>query len=124
MARSSSSLSRAFRIVCSLIFLGIIGGCYAQSCNHLLPPYTPPKVATGWKAQLVSQNLVLPRSLRFDTAGNLIVVEQSRGITSLAYQEDDKGCIIEMGRKAIINDTSVRTSLHLWPHPAKSGLLA
>ncbi|KAF8593842.1 hypothetical protein BDV93DRAFT_194511, partial [Ceratobasidium sp. AG-I] len=47
-----------------------------------------PAVAPGLSARVVYNNLKEPRGLRFDSDGNLLVIERNIGITALTYRND------------------------------------
>ena len=66
----------------------------SKSCaSALQPSYPAPSLAPGYKAQLIARNLTKPRGLIVDSDGQLLVVQQQVGITSLRIQDQD-GCII------------------------------
>ncbi|EOA92137.1 uncharacterized protein SETTUDRAFT_18787 [Exserohilum turcica Et28A] len=49
------------------------------------------RTAKGWKATKVAGGLTQPRGLIFDTAGNLLIVQNGFGIT--AHKVSDSGCL-------------------------------
>jgi hypothetical protein len=73
----------------------------------LTASYAAPSVASGYQAKLVANNLKKPRSIIFDSEGNLLVVESGKGITSLSFKEGENGCVSASGTKEIIGDASV-----------------
>lgn len=56
---------------------------------------------------LVATGLTKPRSIAFDTAGNLIVVESGAGITNLALQDNGDTCLSVKNRKVVIKNSGV-----------------
>lgn len=46
------------------------------------------QVASGWKVQGVANGLNVPRSVAFDSAGHLLVVEKSKGLTAFTLNPD------------------------------------
>jgi glucose/arabinose dehydrogenase len=56
----------------------------AAACpSPIAPANGAPLVAPGFRVQVVANNLRDPRSLQFDAAGGLLVVEQGHGISRL-----------------------------------------
>jgi pyrroloquinoline-quinone-dependent sugar dehydrogenase TrAA12-like protein len=80
-------------------------GVQAQTkCSSVLvPTYTPPAVAAGWTAQLVVNNVTTPRSLSFDSEGNLLVVERTKGVSRITFK-DNGGTCLEVSRHDLIID--------------------
>src|SRR5271168_2796440 len=58
----------------------------SSSCSTTLTPANSvqPSVASGYRAQLIATGLSSPRSIQFDKAGNLLVVEQKNGDGSVS----------------------------------------
>ena len=77
-----------------------------SSCSTTLKPSNAvqPTAASGFRAQLVVNGLSKPRSLQFDSAGNLLVVEQGLGNGSItAIQINDNGATcLEVARKSTV----------------------
>jgi hypothetical protein len=61
------------------------------SCAAVKDFHSPVLTAKGWKAVKVAGDLTQPRVLTFDTAGNLLVVQNGKGIT--AHTVDSNGCL-------------------------------
>ncbi|KAF1849745.1 iron reductase domain protein [Cucurbitaria berberidis CBS 394.84] len=61
-----------------------------RSCANVAPLHFPVNTAKGWRAVKVAGGLTQPRGLLFDTAGNLLVVQNGLGIT--AHKIDPNGC--------------------------------
>ena len=73
---------------------------FAQSskCSTTLTPTNSvkPSVASGYHAQLIATGLSSPRSIEFDKAGNLLVVEQKNGngsVSALTLQDNGGTCL-------------------------------
>ncbi|KAL8675727.1 MAG: hypothetical protein Q9186_007649 [Xanthomendoza sp. 1 TL-2023] len=62
---------------------------------------------------LVATGLTKPRSIAFDSAGNLMVVESGVGITNLALQDAGGTCLSVKSRKAVIEDSDLNHGLAL-----------
>ena len=83
-----------------LAFLSLLLGfvpyiSYAQSsCTQLAPSAgIRPALASGYQMQVVATGLSDPRGILLDGAGNLLVVEQSRGVVSCHKISEDNGCV-------------------------------
>jgi glucose/arabinose dehydrogenase len=61
------------------------------SCAGVKDFHSPVLTAKGWKAVKVAGDLTQPRGIIFDTAGNLLVVQNGLGIT--AHAIDSNGCL-------------------------------
>ena len=57
---------------------------------------------------LVATGLTKPRSIAFDTAGNLVVVESGAGISNLALQDDGDTCVSVRERTVVVQNSEVR----------------
>ena len=80
-----------------------------SSCSITLTPTNAikPSVASGYRAALVATGLTTPRSIHFDRSGNLLVVEQSKGITSLQLDDNGGICVSVKSQKAVVEATTV-----------------
>lgn len=97
------------------LLLHSIAAQSSSACSaSLTASYPAPSLASGYQAQLVANRLRRPRSIIFDSEGNLLVVEAGRGITGLTFQESGNGCLSVSATKAIINDTSVSDVSSHW----------
>lgn len=76
----------------------------------LTASYPAPSLASGYQAKLVANKLKKPRSIIFDSEGNLLVVQAGKGITSLTFKDGENGCLSVSESKDIIADTSVSIS--------------
>lgn len=82
-----------------------------SSCSTTLTPAksVKPSVASGYQMALVATGLTKPRSIAFDTAGNLMVVESGAGITNLVLQDNGGTCISVKDKKVVIDNGAVST---------------
>lgn len=96
-----------YRVFASLALLRSV---YAQSCSNQPSPSSGinPTVASGYKLAVVATGLTSPRSLEFDPDGNLLVVEQDKGISSHVLQDDGGSCVTVKSSKDLIKDGEVR----------------
>jgi hypothetical protein len=81
-----------------------------QACTAPAAKY-PATFAGGLSAKVLINGLKTPRSLRFDTLGNLLVVEQGgAGIRQIKLTDDGKNVCVASS-KQIINDNTVSSFL-------------
>ena len=66
-----------------------------------------PVAAPGYHFSVVANGLTKPRSIQFDNAGNLLVLQAGKGIVSL--QLDDAGgiCVWAPSKQTVISNTAV-----------------
>lgn len=80
----------------------------AESCiSSLTASYQTPLVGDGWSAKLIAQGLSSPRSILFDSNGGLLVVQQSKGIVHLQFDDGGGTCLTLANTTYLINSTSV-----------------
>ncbi|KAK3303377.1 uncharacterized protein B0T15DRAFT_272761 [Chaetomium strumarium] len=79
----------------------------------LTPSYSPPVVAKGWKAQLIATGLTRPRSMKFDSNGGLLVVEQGVGVSRLTFADDGGTCMSVNGNTTVLVDRELFHGLEL-----------
>ena len=75
-----------------------------SSCSTTLTPTNSikPSVASGYQAALVATGLTKPRSIQFDSSGNLLVVEAGKGISSHQLQDDGGICVSVKSSKDVV----------------------
>ena len=88
----------------------------SSSCSTTLTPTKSikPSVASGYRAALVATGLTDPRSLQFDNAGNLLVVQQGAGIESLQLQDDGGTCVSVKSKKTVVQASAVRRMILIY----------
>lgn len=108
-------ISRAITLL-AYFFLGTAS---AQSLRNTWtsPPATGPVIAEGWRYNLVANGLNRPRSMVMDSLGNILILEQGRGITHLEYlnktqeangDEEDQGpCTVHDSATVLVEDSTV-----------------
>ena len=70
-----------------------------------------PSLASGYAAQVVASGLGAPRGIKFDNAGNLLVIEQSSGdLTALTLHYND-GCVSVASSTTVASGHSVNISV-------------
>ena len=85
----------------------------ASSCSKTLTPARSiqPTMASGYRMALVATGLTKPRSIQFDSAGNLLVVESGAGIANLAFQDDGGTCLSVKTKKTVVDASEVGSLL-------------
>lgn len=103
-----------FRYILSLtvIVTGFISQTQAQ-CSTTISPIQgiKPSVASGYAAAVVATGLTAPRSLEFDSAGNLLVLEAGKGVSSHVLNDGDGTCLSIRSSKNLISDKKVEFSV-------------
>jgi glucose/arabinose dehydrogenase len=86
----------------------------AGCANVLTPAYSPlPAVASGWQSQLVAGGLKKPRSIEFDSAGNLLVLDSGKGVVRLTFNDGGATCLQVNQQQLLVNQTTVSPPCHL-----------
>lgn len=82
---------------------GLFGTALAQSaCSTvLIPTYSAPAVAPGWQAQLVTTGLKKPRSVQWDNAGGLLVLDSGNGVVRYTFKDGGDTCL-QVDKQAVI----------------------
>ncbi|KAH6678604.1 soluble quino protein glucose/sorbosone dehydrogenase [Halenospora varia] len=83
----------------------------AATCS--LKPSSTPVTAAGWASQLIVQNLRGPRGIIFDSAGNLLVVEQGSGVVHLRFEDGSGTCLDVASKTYLINSTDLNHGIAL-----------
>ena len=107
----STSL-RVMSIAAILMAPGLGAADSASSCSVTLTPTNSiaPTVASGYKMALVATGLTKPRSIRFDSKGNLLVVQQRVGIANLAFTDNGGTCLSVNKLQTVIRNSSVSST--------------
>ncbi|KAH6640221.1 hypothetical protein F5144DRAFT_482764 [Chaetomium tenue] len=80
-------------VLVGLYAAGSVAHVQTECSRVLVPTYPDPIVASGWQAQLVAVNLTKPRSIAFDDAGGLLVVESGKGISWHKFIDNGGTCL-------------------------------
>ena len=112
----SSSFNMSFSyhlyaVLLAITFSGHASAASASACATTLTPTNSirPTVASGYQMALVATGLTSPRSMEFDSSGNLIVVEQGSGILNLVLDSEGP-CINVRNAKTLIRANNVSYS--------------
>jgi hypothetical protein len=106
------------------------------SCSGAGNPVFQGSLASGWKATKVAGGLTSPRSIQFDTAGAMLVVQSGKGISY--HKMDANGCVTST--KMLISQNNLNhgialspdgktlyassmTQAYSWPYDAAAGTL-
>ncbi|KAI4193806.1 MAG: hypothetical protein LQ350_008132 [Teloschistes chrysophthalmus] len=86
----------------------------SSSCeSELHPSYPAPSLAPGYKAQLIFRNLTKPRGIIVDSNGNLLVVQQQVGVTSLSIEDQGKNCLRVSHNTSVIANSNLTHGIAL-----------
>jgi hypothetical protein len=106
------------------------------SCSGAGSPVYQGSLAAGWKATKIAGGLTSPRSIQFDSAGNMLVVQSGKGISYHKMGTD--GCVTST--KMLISQNNLNhgiamspdgktlyassmTQAYSWPYDAAAGTL-
>jgi len=85
----------------------------ACSFPTLTPSYPAPSLAPGYKARLIATGLFRPRTIQWDWAGHLLVLQQNSGIESLTFEDEGGDCLKVRERVTVVNASSLTHGLAL-----------
>jgi len=90
-------------------FASVLRFATAQQCSANPTPTNSiqTSLAAGYAAQVVATGLNRPRSVEFDSQGNLLVLEQSRGLSSHVLRDDGGVCVTIQSSKDLVLDSNV-----------------
>jgi len=82
---------------------------HAQQCSGNPTPTNSiqTSLAAGYAAQVVATGLTAPRSVEFDSNGNLLVLEQARGLSSHVLKDNGGVCVTFQSSKDLILNSNV-----------------
>lgn len=69
-----------------------------------------PVAAPGYLFSVVANGLTKPRSIQFDNAGNLLVLQAGKGIESLQLADAGGSCVWAASRETVVSNTAVSSS--------------
>ena len=103
----------------ALLCLGaIVAPAFAQSSSSCSLNLTPtnsikPSIASGYQAAVVATGLTRPRSIKFDSAGNLLVLQAGVGISRIELQDNGVTCIGVKNQKSLVQSSGVSIDIEL-----------
>ena len=101
-----------FLIYALAILAGFSTPIAAQNCQAAPAQRFQTQMASGFTSKVLLSGLRSPRGIVFDTAGNLLIVEQGGGGVRLVTLAESGGSVCVTTSKQIIADSSVK---HAWP---------
>jgi len=92
------------------VLVSLLQHATAQQCSGNPTPTNSiqTSLAAGYAAQVVATGLTKPRSVEFDSQGNLLVLEQYRGLSSHVLKDNGGVCVTFQSSKDLIVDSNVR----------------
>lgn len=89
-------------------------GQSSSSCSTTLTPTNSiqPSIASGYQVALVATGLTDPRSIEFDSVGNLLVLQAGAGIESLQLQDNGGTCVSVKSKKTVVQASAVSPILY------------
>ncbi|KAF2742637.1 iron reductase domain protein [Sporormia fimetaria CBS 119925] len=111
-----------------------VAAAIPASCNGAGSPSFQGRLATGWKATKIVGGMTNPRSIEFDSAGNMLVVQSGKGISF--HQMSAEGCVTSTKMLVSLNSlnhgiafsadgktlyASTMTQVYSWPYDAAAG---
>ena len=93
----------------------LIAQAIAQSCEINPAPANgiKPVAAPGYHFSVVANGLTKPRSIQFDDAGNLLVLQVGQGIVSLQLDDGGGACVWAPSKQTVVSNKAVRHSYDL-----------
>jgi len=91
------------------VLASLLQNTAAQQCSGNPTPTNSIQtlLAAGYAAQVVATGLTKPRSVEFDSQGNLLVLEQYRGLSSHVLKDNGGVCVTFQSSKDLIVDSNV-----------------
>ncbi|KAK0103003.1 hypothetical protein ONS95_000813 [Cadophora gregata] len=90
----------------------LLGVAEAATCD-LTNNFAEPVLAKGWEHKLIAKGLTKPRSILFDSEGNLLVIQQGAGLIHLAFDDGGSTCLDVAMKTFLINSTDLNHGLAL-----------
>ncbi|PVH86096.1 soluble quino protein glucose dehydrogenase [Cadophora sp. DSE1049] len=90
----------------------LLGVAEAATCD-LTNNFAEPVLANGWEHKLIAKGLTKPRSILFDSEGNLLVIQQGAGLIHLAFDDGGSTCLDVAKKTFLINSTELNHGLAL-----------
>ena len=108
-------MSLNFFTACTAILCIVVAPVWSASsdCSSSVTPSSglKPSVASGYQVALVATGLTNPRSIQFDSLGNLLVLKAGVGVANLVFQDNGGTCISVKSTRDVIKSKDVSTLL-------------
>lgn len=85
----------------------------SQCSPTLTASYPAPSLASGYKAQLIAQNLTNPRGIKFDDQDNLLVIQQGVGVSVHTIVDLGNDCLSVSASKLVVNNTDLNHGIEV-----------
>ena len=102
-----------FRLTVPAVYLTVLVlHVTGQACEVNPAPRNgiSPVAAPGYQFSVVANGLTKPRSIQFDNAGNLLVLQAGKGIESLQLADAGGPCVWAASSQTVVSDTAVSPS--------------
>ncbi|ROT38019.1 soluble quino protein glucose dehydrogenase [Sodiomyces alkalinus F11] len=84
------------------------------TCENILSPsYPVPAVHPGWKAQLIMEGLVRPRTLEVDAEGALLILDAGVGIRRVTFTDHGSTCLEVDENDLLVDDDRLNHGMAL-----------
>ena len=103
-------MCRLFRLIVVPVCLAVLVLCVTGQVCEVNPTPTNginPVAAPGYHLSVVANGLTKPRSIQFDSAGNLLVLQAGKGIESLQLADAGGSCVWAASRETVVSNTAV-----------------
>ena len=91
----------------ALVTAFFAAGAFAKCENVIVPNYQTPSLASGWQGQLVANGFKKPRTLHFDTEGNLIVLDAGVGVRRVKFTDNGDTCLQVAENQLLVDNKDV-----------------
>lgn len=98
----------------NFFFLPTLGQS-STSCSTTLTPTNSikPSIASGYRVAVVATGIHNPRSIEFDSSGNLLVINSGVGISSLQLEDAGDTCVSVKSTKTVLKAGALNHGLAL-----------
>ncbi|PKS10956.1 hypothetical protein jhhlp_002715 [Lomentospora prolificans] len=125
----------------ALVTAFFAAGAFAKCENVIVPNYQTPSLASGWQGQLVANGFKKPRTLHFDTEGNLIVLDAGVGVRRVKFTDNGDTCLQVAENQLLVDNkdlnhglafsgdgrtlfASTEEAVFAWDYDAKAGTVS
>ena len=110
--------ARSTKIFLLAVTLGAVANAQstssaAQCSSSLTASYPAPSLASGYKAQLIAQNLTRPRGIRIDDRDNLLVVQAGVGVSAHSIVDLGNDCLSLSSSKLVVNQSDLNHGIEV-----------
>lgn len=92
----------------ALLALALRATVSLAACDNVITPsHQTPALGPGWQGQLIANGFTKPRTIHFDTAGSLIVLDSGVGVRRVRLDDNGGTCLSVEENELLIDDTEV-----------------